>query len=107
MSYVAFTNSILQQEDFQQLDVKFDDHNTLDAFGINSDVSYNADYNTEAIPSLFEDQIAADNFQKTSSLKLEFYHSAPIFDEHDDDLEKQDLDMCDVIELNRQVHEDI
>ena len=70
LSYVDFAKSVLQQEDFQQLDVKFDHHNTLDAFGINSDVSYNADYNTEAIPSLFEDQIATDNFQKTSSLSL-------------------------------------
>ena len=69
----------------------------MDAFGINSDVSYNADYNTEAIPSLFEDQIAIHNFQKTSSLSLEFYQFAPIFYEHDDDLEKQDPDMCDVI----------
>ena len=62
LSYVASAKCFLQQEDFQQSDVKFDDHNTLDAFGINSDVSYNVDYNTEAIPSLFEDQIAADNF---------------------------------------------
>ena len=76
-------------------------------FGINSNVSYNADYNTEAIPSLFKDQIAADNFQKTSSLSLEFYQSAPFFYECDDDIEKKDLDMCDVIELNQQVHEDI
>ena len=66
----------------------------MDAFGINSDVSYNVNYNTEAISSLFEH---ADNFQKTSSLSLEFYHSAPIFYEHDDDLEKQDPNMCDVI----------
>ena len=62
MSYVAFSNSVLQEEDFQQSNVKFDDHNTLDAFGINSNVSYNVDYNTEAIPSLFEDHISIDNF---------------------------------------------
>ena len=77
----SFAKFVLQQEDFQQSDVKFDDHNTLDAFGINLDVCYNDDYNTEAIPSLFEDQIAADNFQKTSYLSLEFYHSAPFFNE--------------------------
>ena len=62
MSYVAFAKSVLQQEDFQQSDIKFDDNNTSDAFGINSNVSYNDDYNTEAIPSLFEYQIAIDNF---------------------------------------------
>ena len=100
LSYVDFAKSVLQQEDFQQSDVKFDDHNTLDAFGINSNVSYKADYNTKAIPSLFEDHIVADNFQKSSSLSLEFYQSAQTFDEYDDDLEKQDMDMCDVAEFN-------
>ena len=100
MSFVASAKSILQQEDFQQSDFKFDDHNALGAFGINSDVSYNGDYNIEAIPSLFEDQIATDNFQKTSYFSLEFYQSAPFFYEYDDDLEKKDPNMCDVIELN-------
>ena len=38
---------------------------------------------------------------------LKFYQFAPFFYECYDDLEKQDPDMCDVIELNQQVHEDI
>ena len=101
---LSSTKFVLQQEDFQQLDVKFDDHNTLDAFGINLDVSYNDDYNTEAIPSLFEDQIAIHNFQKTSSLSLEFYQVAPFFYEYDDDLENKDPDMCDVEQSNQQFH---
>ena len=58
----SFVKFVLQQEDFQLSDVKFNDHNTLDAFGINSNVSYNVDYNIEVIPSLFEDQISTDNF---------------------------------------------
>ena len=102
LSYVAFAKSFLQQED-----VKFDYHNTLDAFGINSDVSYNADYNIEAIPSLFEYQIVADNFQKTSSLSLEFYKDAPIFYEYGDDLKIQDPNGCDVVESNQQIYEGI
>ena len=46
LSYEAFAKFVLQQEDFQQSGIEFDDNNTLDAFGINSNVSYNGGYNT-------------------------------------------------------------
>ena len=79
----------------------------MGAFGINLNVSYNDDYNTDANRSLFEAHIVGDNFQKTSSLSLEIYQVAPIFYEYGDDLKIQDLDRCDVAESNQHIHEGI
>jgi hypothetical protein len=107
LSDISSSKSILQQEDFQQSDIEVDDNNTLDAFGINPNVSYSDDYDTKTVPSLFEDHITDDNFQKYSSLSLEFYHVAPIFYEYDDDLEILDPNVCDVEESDQQIHEDI
>jgi hypothetical protein len=62
LSYIYSSQSILQQEDFQQSYFEVDDNNTLDAFGINPNVSYSDDYDTKAVPSLFEYHITNDNF---------------------------------------------
>jgi len=104
LSFISSSKYVLQQQDFQQLDIEVDDNDTLDTSHINPNVSYNDDYNTEVVPSLFEDHITNDNFQKSS---LEFYHVAPNFDKYDDDLEILDLDVYDVVEYDQQIHEDI
>jgi hypothetical protein len=73
---------VLPQEDFQQSDIEVDNNDTLDAFGINPNVSNSSDYDTEVVPNLFEGYIVDDNTHKSSSLSLELYHIAPIYDEY-------------------------
>ena len=93
--------SALQQEDFQNFDIEINNHDILDPFGINQNVSYYDDYDTEAISSWFEDHINHDNFHKISSLSLKFYHVAPIFDKYDDDFKIKDPDIRDMVESDQ------
>ena len=45
-SSISSSNFVLQQEDFKNYDIKIDNHDILDAFGINPNVSYSDDYGT-------------------------------------------------------------
>jgi hypothetical protein len=101
LSDISSSKSILEKEDLQQTDFEVDDNNTLNAFGINPIFSYSDNYDTKIVPSLFEDHITDDNFQKFPYLSLEFYHAAPIFYEYDDDLEILDPNVCDVAEFDQ------
>jgi hypothetical protein len=85
LSAISSSNSVLQQEDFQQSDIEIDNNDTLDAFGINPNVSNSSDYDTKVVPNLFEGYIVDDNTHKSSSLSLELYHIAPVYDEYTDD----------------------
>jgi hypothetical protein len=85
LSTISSSNFVLQQEDFQQSDIEVDNNDTLDAFGINPNVSNSSDYDTEVVPNMFEDHIVDDYIHKSSSLSLEFYHAAPVYDEYSDD----------------------
>jgi hypothetical protein len=77
LSSVSFPN-VLQHEDFQNSDI---DNEALDAFGINPNVFNSGDSDIEVVPNLFEDYIADDYTQKTSSLSLGFHYTpAPLYD---------------------------
>lgn len=106
-STISSFKSILQQKNVQHFDIEVDDNDTLDTSGINPNVSYNDDHDSGVVSSLFEDHITDDYFQKSSSLSFECYHVAPIFDEYDDGFEIPDLDICDVVQSDQQIHEDI
>ena len=85
MLVISSSNSVLDQEDFQQSDIEIDNNDTLDAFGINPNVSNSSDCDTETLPNMFKGYIVDDNTHKSSSLSLELYHTAPVYDEYTDD----------------------
>jgi hypothetical protein len=58
---ISFSNYVLQQEDFQHSNIEIDNNDTLDAFGINPNVSNSRDYGTEVVPDMFEGYIVDDN----------------------------------------------
>jgi hypothetical protein len=60
LSVISSSKSVLQQEYFQHSDLEIHNNDTLDAFGINLNVSNSSDYDTNVVPNLFEDQLLTE-----------------------------------------------
>jgi hypothetical protein len=60
LSVISSSKYVLEQEYFQHSDLEIHNNDTLDAFGINLNISNSSDYDTNVVPNLFEDQLLTE-----------------------------------------------